>query len=300
MSENRYTRLVNVVTEALIALGEDRAHQSTAIRAWVQENRPNEWSDLSRSWANYLSAASSDTHNRIERTPGKYTYFLRTDTVHDGTQATTEEECITEDGSTDSVSVSSTSTRQQRQERESVLYPPLADWVRSRGFRARITSSSRRGKIWGNPDVTGLKVVEGYFGNKDLEITTVEAKVSLADWRHYFFESVAHKRFSHRAYFVFAVGSDEPTVSAINDVVPLREYGEKYGVGIAVVFLPVSTYDQLTKGNIDGLNLTLDEIRIEEIWPASYDFISPAARVEFLENTLGLADDAAIYSFDNQ
>mgnify|MGYP006974890755 CR=1 FL=1 len=52
-------------------------------------------------------------------------------------------------------------------------------------------------------DVVGLKVSEGLLGQRDLEVATIEAKLTRKSWKQVFFEAVSHKRFSHRAYFAF-------------------------------------------------------------------------------------------------
>lgn len=287
-TESNYELQVRLVEEALVALGADSPHKGAEIREWLEKERPEDYQKLEASWGSYLSRAVVDTTNRIERTPGKYTYSLRpvTDTAPPPPPENTP-----------SVDPQPTPGA-PRQQRELILYPLLATWLRSRGYSARVTARSKGGGAWGNPDVTGIKVVDGFLGQKSLEVSTIEAKLSSDSWRYYFFEAVAHKRFAHRAYFVFAQGSDEPSLSEVVDGSLLREYGEKYHVGVLVVFVPSDRYAQLISGNVSGTELRLDDVVVEELWPALHDTISAAAQTDFLQGTLKLSEDGDIYRFD--
>jgi hypothetical protein len=143
--------------------------------------------------------------------------------------------------------------------------------------------------------VAGLKVTETPLAGKHIEVATIEAKLGPGYWRYYFFEAVAHKRFAHRAYFAFVVGTDDPSVVDVVEGDEMREYGEKYGVGVLVIFVPLSEYGNL----ISGANPTLDadSILVQELWPAVYDPVTPAALNSFLRDVLELHDERAIYAF---
>jgi len=293
-TEYNYNLQVRLVEEALTALGADTAHKGSEIREWLEMERPDDYRKLEASWGSYLSRAVADPSNRIERTPGKYTYSLRQAPL----PATPAAPTVPEAGPTPSfVEAATTPSRQQR---ELTLYPVLADWLRSQEYSARVTAATKRGGVWGNPDVTGIKVVDGFLGQKSLEISTIEAKISSDQWRYYFFEAVAHKRFAHRAYFVFAQGSDEPSLAEVADAAELREYGEKYHVGVLVVFVPVDRYKAMINGTTSDLTLALEDVVIEEVWPALHDQVTPAAQTSFLQRTLSLSEDADIYRFDGR
>lgn len=113
--------------------------------------------------------------------------------------------------------------------------------------------------------MTGLKVIDGLLGRKHVETVTVEAKIGSGNWRYYFFEAVAHKRFAHRAYFAFGCGTDEPNVTKVQDFHMMREYAEKYGIGIVVLFMPKATYAQLIGEGVAALELGIEAVRVEEI-----------------------------------
>lgn len=289
--ETNYDLQVRLVEAALEALGTDQPHRASEILAWIEKNHSDELEMLRASWGSYLSRAASDPTNRIERTPGRYTYSLRAEQPQPVPSPPEPEPTDVKPQPDAAVA---------RQQRETLLYPPLAMWLRSRGYSARVTATSRRGGAWGNPDVTGINVVDGFLGQKSLEIATVEAKISSAQWRYYLFEAVAHKRFAQRAYFAFAQPSDEPTLSEIVDATEMREYGEKYRIGIIVVFLPTDTYTQLLAGNVTTLKLALEEMRIEELWPAIYDDVAASSQLEFVRSVLGLQQDRDVYTFDER
>lgn len=286
--ETKYELQVRLVQGALQALGEE-PKTAAEIRGWIEHHYPDLASSLNTVWGTYMTRAVQDPENPIERTPGQYTYTLRLEAV-----ASPSSPPPAENEATDS-----TDEAPAKQQREEKLYAPLAKWLRAQGFGARLTSNGKKGGVWGNPDVTGIKVVEGFFGRKDLEVCTVEAKISRAYWRYYFFEAVAHKRFAHRAYFAFGYGTDEPSLNGFPEAKELREYGEKYGVGILVVFIPLSKYEPLANGDASKTELDLEDLRIEELWPATFEKVTPSARANFLSDVLGLREDRDIYQFDD-
>lgn len=287
--ETNYELQVRLVEQALEALGGGTPHKGADIRNWLQANCFADYMRLQASWGSYLSRAVADPQNRIERTPGSYTYSLKAPMP----SSAPPPEVVQEEAPAEPCVQESVVGRQRR---ELTLYPALATWLRSRGYSAKVTAATKRGGAWGNPDVTGIRIVDGFLGQKNLEVATVEAKASDANWRYHFFEAVAHKRFAHRAYFAFAYGSDEPTLSQVIDAQEMREYGEKYRVGIVVVFVANDTFEQLTKGNANELEL--DDVRVEELWPAIYDDVTARAQMDFLHEVLEIATDADIYRFD--
>jgi len=287
--KTNYRLQVDLVTDALKALGHGQ-HKASEIKSWIEEKHKEEFQRLQRSWGPYLSAATQDPSTGIERTPGRFTYTLRpiAPAVLDQTG---------ESSATGSVE---NRTYAQKQDREARVYRPLATWLRSRGFLARVTADGKKGGIWGNPDVTGIKVVEGLLGQKVLEVSTIEAKLSSSDWKRVFFEAVAHKRFSQRAYFAFAHGTDEPSLSEIAEADEMREYGEKYGIGVLVVFAPAKAYTAWKGADLSDTALELEDLRIEELWPAIYDPVRPSAMNVFLKDVLELTTDEHVYGFDDE
>ena len=65
---------------------------------------------------------------------------------------------------------------------EKDTYPFLKSWMLEKDFDRVADISSLRGNgKWGNPDVMGLKIDE-IFGNQEIEITTVEIKLTEDNW----------------------------------------------------------------------------------------------------------------------
>jgi hypothetical protein len=128
-------------------------------------------------------------------------------------------------------------------DRESALYPVLVDWLVGNGYRARDTAAMRRLGRWSNPDVTGVKVSE-HLGRMEIEIATIEAKRTLVDWERFFFEAVAHRRFSNRAYFAF------PTPESSLGKLPaeMRYYSELYDVGVLTVVMADEVFRRYSDG----------------------------------------------------
>ncbi|WP_146111611.1 hypothetical protein [Defluviimonas denitrificans] len=127
---------------------------------------------------------------------------------------------------------------------EKHLWPVVVDWLRLNKPVERISSdiaNRKSGGVWSNPDIVGLNIVEelGFF---DVEITTLEVKTSLSNWRYFFFEAVSHKRISERVYFVYRSRSD-----IANELKSeLLRYAEKYGVGLIELQMDDGEYDALT------------------------------------------------------
>lgn len=280
-----YELQIELMEKALSALGGGQPHKAAEIKAWVKKTQPDKFAQLQASWGPYLSGATQDPNTRIERTPGQYTYSLRPEPKPSVAPASVE-------------SPPETVPADPRQKREHLVYPPLAAWLRSRGFAARVTAASKKGGVWGNPDVTGIKIVDGFLGQKSIETSTIEAKTSSYYWKYYFFEAVAHRRFANRAYFAFAHGTDEPSLAEIAEAQEMREYAEKYKVGVLVIFVPSATYRALTETNTTELALDLEELRIEELWPAVHEPVAPHSLNTFLTDVLGLKDDHEVYKFD--
>ena len=131
-----------------------------------------------------------------------------------------------------------------------------------------------------------------------LELASIEAKISEFDWRRVFFEAVSHKRFADRAYFAFAFGTDQPTTTKLPELQLLREYGEKYRVGILVVFMEPGLHQLLLSAQEAEIpEITLDMVRVEEVWPAMYDPVPLSMRERFLREVLEIEDMKALHTY---
>jgi hypothetical protein len=293
--QTKYGQLVELVESALNKLSGSRRAvvKSRDLQEWIERHDPESYEQVLSSWAAYLSRAAADPETRVQRAASGYGYVLGE--RHSIPPPTPQDGHDGERGAAEDVEPPRM-TRAYNQ-REALLYPPLADWLKSNHYRADITAPSTRGKAWGNPDVAGIKLVEGFVGRKDLELATIEVKKSAAQWRYWFFEAVAHKRFAHRAYFAFGHGSDDPTLKEIAEAAQMREYGERYHVGILVVFMPAEMHERLNGGDIDGWTPDLSDLRIEELWPATFEDVRPAALSTYLQSVLGFDDDRDVYAF---
>jgi hypothetical protein len=177
---------------------------------------------------------------------------------------------------------------------EQHLWPLVALWLKQ---VKRLPSSShevanlKRGGKWSNPDVVGLNPIEelGFF---DVEITTVEVKPTLVQWRQFFFEAVSHKRFSERVYFIYRT-IDQDT----DEDEELRKYAEKYNVGLVKMELSEDDYKSLTNWKKlteeDKINL-LDYF--VELMPAPFEAISIRDKITFLRQ-IGISNKSELYSF---
>lgn len=292
----KYGLFVARVTEAMENLTANVEQVSAKrIYEWVRDHYPEDVKLLDPSWGSHMSSAVRDENTKIRRVPGRFTYHLLAEPpsanavpVQEELAAATEEVQRSEDAPAEVIKYT---------KRESALYPTLRDWLSARGFQAEDTSRYKAGGTWGNPDVTGIRIAEGFVGYRELEIVTIEAKSSIANWRQYIFEAVSHKRFAHRAYFAFAFGSDEPTLSAIPEAESLRQYAERFSVGVLVVFLPAEVFRKLHEDKNGKVEIKSDEARVEELWPANYEPVRSEDLTGYLSNTLGIETDKSLYEF---
>jgi hypothetical protein len=294
---SKYKLFVDRVTKAMIDLEAHEAPVKAAlIYEWVQKNFADDIKLLDPSWGSFLSGAAHDPGTRIRRVPGKYTYSLLAVAPAEQPQPPQPPEEAPEptpQGEPGEVS----GEAPKYTKREAALYPFLRDWLTGRGFGAKETSNSKGGGTWGNPDVTGIRTSEGYLGLRDLEVATIEAKISMSGWRQLIFEAVSHKRFAHRAYFAFAFAADEPSLDLVPEVEALRQYAERFRVGILVVFLPEESFKRLHTEKVDEVKIEGTDARVEELWPALYEPIRQEESTQFLWKVVGVADDKSLYSF---
>jgi hypothetical protein len=174
----------------------------------------------------------------------------------------------------------------------------LVEWLRSWGYQAEDTSQRKKGGPWGNPDIVGIRTHEGLGGSLHLELASIEAKISEYDWRRLFFEAVSHKRFADRAYFSFAFGTNQPTIAKLPELDMLREYGEKYRVGILVVFMEPGLHQKLVSSQEEEIpEISLDMVRVEEVWPAVYEPVPLSMRERFLREVLEIGDLKGLHTY---
>jgi hypothetical protein len=88
---------------------------------------------------------------------------------------------------------------------------------------------------------------------------------------------------------------DEPSLADVPDANEIPECGEKYGVGILVMFLPSADYSSLLNDPppaIDG-----DALLVQGLWPAIFDPVTPSVLKSFVREVLELADDRRAYAY---
>lgn len=301
-----YEEARSLAEEALAAIGEQEGKGVSADRllTWVRDNRRESANRVERSWATYLTKMVRDPESKVIREPGRYGFMLRDERTAEEFDEAAENRATTTEGE---IGVGQAERPEAggeaigaRAHREGRLYHLLAEWLKSGDFRAEDTSSARGGGQWGNPDVIGLKVYEGIGGIIDVELISIEAKISLNNWKKEFFEAVAHKRFADRAYFCFSIGTHEPSVANLDPRLfqELREYGEKYKVGILVVFLAPEEHKHLMCASAGEVSqLLLANARVEELWPAVFDPVPRSTRENFLRNALKITNIEGLLMF---
>lgn len=258
---------------------EDGVSSRDIIR-WVEKFEF--YQHLKKYWNSNLSQLTRENPS-IRKIPGRYNYCYDESKKLESLASINETEVA-------SSSVPENSAVSVKRFYEKNLYACLTDWLVSKNYQAKDTSNLKTGGKWGNPDVTGIKIHENITEQKSVEICTVEAKVNSADWRTLIFEAISHKRFSNRVYFIFGIFSDEVTEELIPDYEDFRLYGEKYGIGIAALFIPESV-------NSDPKDVSLGEVEIREIWPAIYQHTLPGQSEVFLKEQLKIPDLKSLYNF---
>lgn len=164
---------------------------------------------------------------------------------------------------------------------EESLYPYFRDWLLSKGYKARILADRKKNKKWGNPDILGVRFTN-ILGRVEEEIVSIECKKSLSGWQQYIFEAVAHKRFFERSYFAFAYPEDE----AQKLLPEMMSFAEYYGIGILLLELPKQQYDSLQSGT----DVSLEDIEVQEIYPAAFRKPITALKARFLRELPATTD----------
>lgn len=288
MAQRKYEVARELAREALSAIlvNEKTKASGAEMLDWIRTNRADQVEAVEKSWYSFLTYMQTDPESWVAREPGQYGFLLRQP----------EQPALPEQPAGETQpDPAQVAVRVQREKR---LYSVLVNWLNSWEFQAEDTSQRKRGGTWGNPDVVGIKTHEGLGSTLHIELASIEAKISEADWRRVFFEAVSHKRFADRAYFAFAYGSDHPTIAKLPELEQLREYGEKFRVGILVVFMEPALHRLLLNGQAAEIpEITLDMVRIEEVWPAVRDPVPLSMRERFLREVLEIIDVKSLMAY---
>lgn len=177
------------------------------------------------------------------------------------------------------------------------LYPLLKNWMMARcQYKyVNIVANNKKGGVWGNPDIVALDVTD-YIGLFDIEVVSIEAKISIYDWRRLIFEAVSHKRFSNRVYFAFRVIKDSEFDQATAD--EMSSYAEKYNIGLIKIVLPDDAMKKLSSLSVDDESKFVEYYdSIEEIHPPPYENVPVSVKAKFIRETLGIITKEDMFDF---
>lgn len=221
---------------------------------------------VQNSTANYLSQLSKSPTSRIS-CPGrkKGYYVIPVDVFNADVEAADQE---------------SNPTDTQIKLKEKDLYSCVRDWLLISGCQsAADISSARAMEKWNNPDLLGIKVID-FFGDFKIELTTVEVKPDITNWKMFIFEAVAHTMFANRSYFAYRC--KESDIVKTNDMI---EYAEKFRIGILAIIVPDDKWDR--PFDDEGYPY------IQVVAPAPYNRASFSKQQVFLSG-LGIKDRNAL------
>ena len=226
--EDRY-ELVKLAGEYILESGKHVDAKSALSTKELFEKAKDEFPDIfdgfirETTFGVYLSKSGSDTESRINTLGRKQGYYLTRNVAA---------ELLEESG--DDIQTA------KIKQHEKLLYPVVNKWLVEQGYQADDIADLKSGGAWGNPDLCGLSVIKRIDGH-DVEVVTVEVKPSLLNWERQFFEAVSHRRFANRSYFAFAHPEEE--IGKIPS--EMRYYSELFGVGVLVIRLGFSEFDDL-------------------------------------------------------
>jgi hypothetical protein len=257
------------------------------IKAYIERSHPTEYDKIKSSLSPYLTRASQDATSWIVREPGAYGYILSKPRIEASVSAGES----FQGASVEAVPEAAT----PQTPRELKLYHLLQEWLVAHDYKSEDVARYRSGGAWGNPDVVGLRLEECLHDHIEIELVTIEAKLSLTNWKQFIFEAVAHKRFADRAYFAFAVKLDDADVFRIGEYKELRKYGEKYGLGVLAICIPDDVYGQLSDPTASSV--ALSDVRVVEIWPAIADKPDTVEKDRFIKSVLKMSSKASLFNF---
>lgn len=178
--------------------------------------------------------------------------------------------------------------------KERNIYPILKQWLFEKDYnRVADTSNLKSNGKWGNPDLVGLKI-EDFYGKPEIEITTIEAKLTNDSWEEFIFEAIAHTRFSNRSYFAFLY--PENLINKL-DSTEIKLYAEHFRIGILIV--GVNGEDYLKIKSRQPAKLEPDNIKIIEYCQAPFNQTHIQFRKKFLR-VLDILELNKLYSFGEE
>lgn len=239
------------------------------------------------SFAVFLSRISSEQNSQINCLGRKQGYYLeqlveKIEKIEKIEQF--DEKCITDN----------TALKNDQQFREKDIYPKIKQWMFEKNYeRVGDTSTLRTNGKWGNPDIVGLKIRD-FYGCPNIEITSIEVKLTNDSWEEWIFEAVSHTRFSNRSYYAFLY--PENLYNKL-DSTELKLYAEHFRVGILVI--EINGDDYLKLKSKQPVDLDFEKINIVEYYPAPYNETNDAFRKKFLQ-ALDILDLNKLYRFGEE
>jgi len=177
---------------------------------------------------------------------------------------------------------------------EKSLYPILKSWLFEKDFdRVADVSNLKKNGKWGNPDLVGLKI-EDIYGRPEVEITTIEVKLTEDNWEQWIFESIAHTRFSNRSYFAFLY--PENLFNKL-DSTDIKLYAEHFNIGILII--EIDGQDYLKIKSRQPVSLDMDKLRIIEYHQAPNNQTHIKFRKKFL-HSLDILELNKLYRFGEE
>lgn len=160
------------------------------------------------------------------------------------------------------------------QRREAHLYPLVQAWLQASEYVSVDVSNLRAGGHWGNPDLVGVSHIE-VLGASEIELVSVEVKLSELSWEKFIFEAISHKRFVNRSWYCYRT-------SVASTVLPknMAYYAERYKIRIIQIFLSDSELDSIAR-NPAGSESYLD--RVQERVRALYEPVPLQEKRAFLQ-----------------
>jgi len=236
----------------------------------------------------YISKVSSSANNRINCQGRKKGYYI--DKILEKIEKNEE---ITREKETENIEQEKKEQKQIKVKGnllEKDLYPFLEQWLfQVDNERVSDISSNRSQGKWANPDLVGLKI-DNLFGATEVEITTIEAKLTLENWEQWIFEAVAHTIFSNRSYFAFIRAENH-----INKIEPeLKHYAETFKVGLLIIAVDPKDYIKIQQR--EKFELTDENHKIIEYSPAPFSIPHTKFKKKFL-NGLGIKEPRDLYRF---
>lgn len=230
-----------------------------------------------------LSKVSSEQYSRITCPGRKQGYYLE--------QLVVNIEKLDESQATANIEKNDNGPEQIK---EKHVYPILKQWLFEKDYDrvADISNQKTNGK-WGNPDLVGLNI-EDIYGRPDVEITTIEVKLTQDNWEEWIFEAIAHTRFSNRSYFAFLY--PENLINKL-DSTEIKLYAEHFKIGILIIGIHIDDYVKIKSKQPAKLNP--DNIKIIEYFQAPFNQTHIQLRKKFLR-VLDILELNKLYSFGEE